>query len=432
MNSRTVCAALSVLLVALTANSEMVFIDSVTTNGDDVVTSVTDAYGTYTNLLEATTLSNLTAQADWDFIALQPAPAPANMSEACDGFIITKGCLNQSFWFDYNYALSDTTRFFIMANRADGINDNPTIRATKPGGNTIGYDKTINFTGLGTGDPVLHAGGVWNRTGGLLLSPRRVYGATFTLEDIGLGGYGATGFKVTGVNNFDLQMIGIMPQPPSGIITGSVELLSGTLNVYNLTDLGNLDWAYWYADNTVTNISGIASNEMANAELIGVAEAVGTGSVRGSTSNTRPNVGFTATNGSHPVVDDVTNPRPSGIFSEHLDNTAKGVSVPITLPKAGLEYTVTIFGGAYNAKAVLTAGFPGELASYVDYTLSGGNTVKSVGVYTLYATPAKDNETLDVRIRMYETNPGGNAHVLLVGAAVSATLPPAATIILLQ
>lgn len=170
---------------------------------------------------------------------------------------------------------------------------------------------------------------------------------------------------------------------------------------------------------------------MAEADLIGVAQAIGTGSVRGSTSTTRPNVGFTATNGTHPIIDDVTTPRPSGIFSQFLDNTAKGVSVPITLPEAGVEYTVTIFGAAYNAQAVLTAGFPGELASYVDLTLEGATTVKYVGVYTIKATPGKDNETLDVRIRMSEDQ-GDNAHVLLVGAAVSEPVVPSATIILVN
>lgn len=203
----------TVLFCSVVSKADMVFIDSVTTNGDDVVTSVTDAYGTYTNLIEATTLSNLTTEASWDFIALQPSPAPTNFSEACDGLVITKGCLNQAFWFDYGYALSDTTRFFIMNNRGDGINDNPIVRATKTEGNTIGYAKTIDFVGIGTGDPVLHAGGVWNRTGSTTLTPRRVYGATFTLEDIGFGGYGATGFKVENVNNFDLQMIGLVPLP---------------------------------------------------------------------------------------------------------------------------------------------------------------------------------------------------------------------------
>jgi len=89
------------------------------------------------------------------------------------------------------------------------------------------------------------------------------------LEDIALGGRGATGIEFTSTT-FDLQMIGLASLPPSGVIIGSVEVLYGDNHV-NLTEAGNLGWAYWYADNTVIS-SAAASNEMAGAELIGIAQ----------------------------------------------------------------------------------------------------------------------------------------------------------------
>lgn len=419
------------VLFSATAEAAIVAIDSVTTNGSAVVTSITDTYGTYTELIEPAIITNYfldsnPVNTNDDFIALQPLPPPANFGEAVEGFVITKGTLNDAFKVNFGYELSDTARFFIMNNSSGGFNESPSVYSIGTNLSQLGIPVTIYFNNALTNPPVLLFG-TWNRTGGTTLSNRGVYGATFTLEEIGLGGRGATGldFNMTG-NCLDLQMIGIAQQASSGSITGSVEVLSG-YPTYNLTELGNLDWAYWFTeDNPAT---GVASNEMAGADLIGIAQAIGTGgSVRGSSSPTRPNVYFTATNGSHPVIDDVTDPRLTGVFCSQIDYLDKGISLPITLPEAGVKYKVTIFGAAYNAKAVLTAGFPGEMAKYVDYTLEGQSIVKRVGVYTLTVIPAKDNETLDVRIRMYDDD-GDNAHVLLVAAAISLA-PPAGTVIL--
>jgi len=119
------CLRLFVLfmLAAAVARGEMRFITAATTNGSGLVTSLTDAGGTYALLTELTSITNTLPQ--HDYIALQPAAPPTNFLDAVGGFDITRRALNDPFRAQFGYALADTTRIFVMNSSATGIDDLP-------------------------------------------------------------------------------------------------------------------------------------------------------------------------------------------------------------------------------------------------------------------------------------------------------------------
>ena len=73
---------------------------------------------------------------------------------------------------------------------------------------------------------------------------------------------------------------------PAAIITG---LYTGNVGntTYDLSAMGTNDWAYW-SSSASSGVSGVPTNEMSGATLIGSMSAVGGGTLRGSTSPTRP------------------------------------------------------------------------------------------------------------------------------------------------
>ena len=109
---------------------------------------------------------------------------------------------------------------------------------------------------------------------------------------------------------------------PAAIITG---LYTGNVGntTYNLSAMGTNDWAYW-SSSASSGVSGVPTNEMSGATLIGNMSAVGGGTLRGSTSTTRPAYDFAYANGATPVSGITSNV--VGLFNTQLNTAGAGVT----------------------------------------------------------------------------------------------------------
>lgn len=210
------------------------------------------------------------------------------------------------------------------------------------------------------------------------------------------------------------------------ILTGS--FLDSDNNRYDLTSMGDLDWAYW--DTTSTNFTGF-TNRKSGGTAIANPAAVGGGNLRGSSTDTALDVGFT--NGTSPISGNPNNL--SGLFNSQLSTAGAGVSINITLPEAGKTYYITVWGSEYGTEddpGIFTASLTGA-SDYTYSAFTGGiSTPKDVGLYNIAATPDNNNDVLSISYVLPPSIVGpGNSHVLFDAVAVSAIPEPATYALLL-
>lgn len=200
-------------------------------------------------------------------------------------------------------------------------------------------------------------------------------------------------------------------------VTGSASVVASADPAFNLTALGNVDWAYW--ETTASSTSGDATNEKAGASVVGSLSAINGTGLRGSTANTKAD--FTFTDGTSPVSTTVNNV--SGVFNQTLNIEDVGLSLDLTLPTAK-TYTVYLWLSIYDGTGTLTATLP--TASLTDDTnLSAAlGTEKFTYLYTLEVTADNPGEVLNLDLVLGVNGTDGNlSHVLIDGVAVSIPTP---------
>ncbi|MGE9291605.1 MAG: hypothetical protein ACQKBT_11475 [Puniceicoccales bacterium] len=219
---------------------------------------------------------------------------------------------------------------------------------------------------------------------------------------------------------------------PAATLIGTYEAIDGSTS-YDLSTLGNLDWAYW--NETGSSETGVATNSALGGTLISDISAYNGGSLRGTTSN-RTTADFTYSNGTSPTSGSVYNSY--GIFNNQLgsqgDGTEPGLALSILLPTAGITYEINIWGSEYytsdsqdpaddtnNNGGIFTASLNGA-ADYVTDDFYGKNDKGSV-VYTLFATADTDGDTVEITYVLPSDAYNSNAHVLFTAAAIAVPEP---------
>ncbi|MBC2602205.1 PEP-CTERM sorting domain-containing protein [Puniceicoccus vermicola] len=191
--------------------------------------------------------------------------------------------------------------------------------------------------------------------------------------------------------------------------------------VFDLSEYGTSDWAYW--NTTASSLaSGSPTNEMNGGSMIGDISVIGSGSLRGSKASTKPAASYSFTNGTSPVSGTVQ--QPSGLFSKSLTSDGSGVSLAIILVEVR-TYEIYLWTGAYNVSVgTLSAKFKGkENPTFVNSEITAGTGTKAIFLYRLTVTPDQAGDELIVDVVNTDSG-GGNAHILLSGAAVSAVPEP--------
>lgn len=211
-------------------------------------------------------------------------------------------------------------------------------------------------------------------------------------------------------------------------IVGSVGPEFPANATYNLTDLGTLDWAYWTLEGNPA--TGVPTNSMSGATLIGSATAVGGGSVRGSTTTTGavPENYFTFSNGSTPASG--TGVMTTGVFNSQLVTTGAGVSVLIDLPTVQ-TYTVYVWASGFSINSsTFTAALNGA-TSFVSSAIidNTGTSAKDTYLVTLTVTPNTAGDDLTISA-VAGASGGASSHILISGIAISgpAAIPEPSTV----
>ncbi len=221
--------------------------------------------------------------------------------------------------------------------------------------------------------------------------------------------------------------LGVLTITSPADLIGSVTAVPGANTVYNLTDLGTLDWAF-YDTNSNGASDGLPTNSRLGGTALGTIIALGGGGVRGtSVGTTEPD--FTYTDGTSPASG--TGENPGGLFNSQLDTLGAGIQLAIDLPTTDL-YTITLWTAAFFARGTLTASLPG-FSSYSDQTTDDntGAGPKQSYMYTFTAQANSAGDDLTINL-VTDTDRGASAHVLIAGAAISVVPEPATLAMLLS
>jgi len=199
----------------------------------------------------------------------------------------------------------------------------------------------------------------------------------------------------------------------AGIITGSFTT-DGAVQTWNLTEMGEGDWAYW--DTSANPASGTPTNEKDGGAMIGSMAADGGVSLRG-TSSSYTTADFTFTDGAAILSGAADNL--SGLFNSTLAN-GKGLSLGIDLPTTD-TYRLYIWTSAYNCAGQMTISLDGA----ADYVHAKANiNSKPSWLYTVDVQA--DNAGDDVTIQYLTTaSTGGSPHALISAVGVSVVPEPA-------
>lgn len=220
-------------------------------------------------------------------------------------------------------------------------------------------------------------------------------------------------------------------------LTGSFEIIDGS-TTYDLTDLGELDWAYW--NKTANPTTGSPSNSLNGGTLISDISPLHGGSLRG-TSSVSTSADFSFANGTSPTSGTINNI--FGIFNDQLgseaDGTEPGLTFTVLLPNAGTTYEVLVWGSEYytidvddddpsgdtdGAGGIFSASLSGA-TTYVESSLTDANVPpKQTAIYSLLATADNDNDPLTISYELPSDAFSGNAHVLIDAVAVSVIPEP--------
>ena len=189
--------------------------------------------------------------------------------------------------------------------------------------------------------------------------------------------------------------------------------------MYNLSALGNVDWAYW--SESVFPASGEPTNrKRIKSSVIEDLSPVDGHEMMGSSSQTLPNLGFEYTDGRYPVDGKVE--RSIGVLNRNVNTVGAGLELSITLPEVK-AYTVRVWAAGFDAVGRLTASLEGcDSNGYAALIAdSNSNGDKDSYVYTLTATPDHAGDQLRIRI-VLDSDPGNHplSHLVICAVAVSA------------
>ncbi len=188
----------------------------------------------------------------------------------------------------------------------------------------------------------------------------------------------------------------------------------------NLSELGELDWAYWSSGSASGVASQAPTNRMADTTaLIGDVTAVGGGSVRGSSTKTSISVAYS--DGVSPTSS--AGVTIAGAFNTGIGIQDRGVEVSVVLPDTQ-QYQVTLFVSGFYAVGEFTASLAGAIP-YVDDSFSYDGGTKPGRAYEIIAQADNPGDVLSftyVATTIRENN--SNGHVLIGAVAISAVPEP--------
>ncbi len=213
-------------------------------------------------------------------------------------------------------------------------------------------------------------------------------------------------------------------------------LLSGTFSngngstAYDLTALGELDWAYW--SSTADPFSGVASNSKSGGDLIGNLTAHNGTTIRGTTSDrTVTDVSFS--DGVAPVSGSVSNIR--GVFNGSVNTVGAGISVAVDLPDADTLYNITVWVSGQGIgelyEGLMTASLTsGGATPYTDTSLDSTSKPKTDGYYNFTVSSDVDDDIFNMTYELASGSGTYNyfSHTIISSVAVS-TIPEPASIV---
>lgn len=228
---------ISSLLAVSSASAALTSISAITHTGGNL-DSVTISGTEYTSLTAATSLIQNFNNGGY----LGIGTAPTDINGALDGLNVNTGTLNTDFEAQFGGSLTDTSKIILMNNQSTGESvffwgTDVTIYALDATGTRLGssnLDLVPLLDGGGAdASPILYTGSFQRSTSGTL--NRNIFGAAFSLTDLGLEGLSATGIELltTGVDSggytLDTQVIGLaaVPEPSSfALLAGSLAFAS--------------------------------------------------------------------------------------------------------------------------------------------------------------------------------------------------------------
>ena len=192
---------------------------------------------------------------------------------------------------------------------------------------------------------------------------------------------------------------------------------------FNLTTIGTSDWAYW--ETAANPATGTPTDEKSGATIVSSMIAIGGGSVRGSSSATRPNASFSWMDGANVAMGSQT--RATGLFNSDIDTGNRGVGMTITIPTTE-TYQITVWTYNFGGAGTFSASLPGA-TTYSNTTASSLNSdPKASYFYTLTVTPDAVNGTANVlslqNLLVTDDTGRSNTNVGISGVAVSVVPEP--------
>jgi hypothetical protein len=227
-------AACLVALIATSSQAALTNLTEITAIGTsgDTLTSISIGPTTYGVLTSPTSFvhnGSAPQTTDWIYTG---STAPADLQEAVGSLDLSKGTLNTNLEAQFGGALQDDSLIFMLVNNDDtSPAESGTIYAIDAAGNRLngGVGTAINFNS--TVITTLVSTKNYNRQSsgnpGAALN-RVILGGAFTLDSLGLGGLGATGFELT-TSSMDPQEIGIAAVPAPAALPAGLGLLGAML-----------------------------------------------------------------------------------------------------------------------------------------------------------------------------------------------------------
>ncbi len=226
-----------------------------------------------------------------------------------------------------------------------------------------------------------------------------------------------------------LPLVALSAQLASAASITFVGRADNATAVYDLTSIGDVDWAYW---NSSAPATGAASNDMSGG--FGIGTISGTGgetAVRSTTSTGGIISDFSYTNGSG--TESGTEFNPNGMFNTNISGGGYGVELDFTLAEAGQQYEISVWTAGFATQFATVVGSIAGATSYTSGSVGGtggsgyygdyGNP-KEQYLYTFKVIADSANDVFNFSIGTSGTT-GTSRHVLINAAAIAIPEPSA-------
>ncbi len=170
------------------------------------------------------------------------------------------------------------------------------------------------------------------------------------------------------------------PAPVVGELNGSVAL--GTTNIYNLSQLGVIDWAHWYGKKFIHKENG--GNQISDVTQIGDARP----DQYGSYATKERNVAWTDGAPEKANIDDTGH-----LWCHFKENAGWSFTVPADTKPRVLN---VLFGGAIGAHVMISAHLSDGSAQDVSYTQSIASGLLRVATFSYHAST--NNQKLEIKL----------------------------------